>query len=88
MHSDDPSHPDDGSDEKVLILPLGEESKKITQTLSNDSARQVLELLTDKPMSASEIARELGCPTPNGQVQSECADRIRAYHNQADEMER
>ena len=64
MDSDDPSHPDGDSDDKVLILPLGEESKKITQTLSNDSARQVLELLTDKPMSASEIACELGAPLP------------------------
>jgi DNA-binding transcriptional ArsR family regulator len=62
MHPDDLSHPDDGSDEKVLILPLGEESKKITQTLSNDSARQVLELLADKPMSASDIAEELDIP--------------------------
>ena len=62
MDSDDPSHPDGDSDEKVLILPLGEESKKITRTLSNDSARQVLELLADKPMSASEIAEELEIP--------------------------
>jgi len=62
MHPDDPSHPDGGSDEKVLILPLGEESKKITRTLSNDSARRVLELLADKSMSASEIACELDIP--------------------------
>ena len=62
MHSDDPSHPDDAGGEKVLILPLGEESKKITQTLSNDSARRVLELLTDNAMSASEIACELDTP--------------------------
>ena len=62
MHSDDPSHPDDAGSEKVLILPLGEESKKITRTLSNDSARQVLELLADKPMSASDIAGELDIP--------------------------
>ncbi|NIA09514.1 MAG: helix-turn-helix domain-containing protein [Nitrospiraceae bacterium] len=62
MHSDRLPHPDSGSDEKVLILPLGEESKKITQTLSNDSARQVLELLADKPMSTSEIAEELDTP--------------------------
>jgi predicted transcriptional regulator len=62
MHSDDPSHPDDAGGEKVLILPLGEESKKITQTLSNDSARQVLELLTDQAMSASEIACKLDTP--------------------------
>jgi predicted transcriptional regulator len=62
MYSDDPSHPDDVGGENVLILPLGEESKKITQALSNDSARQVLELLIDKAMSASEIACELDAP--------------------------
>ena len=62
MHPPDPSYPDSESDEKVLILPLGEESKKITQTLSNDSARQVLELLADEPMSASDIAEKLEIP--------------------------
>ena len=62
MHPPDPSQPDRESDEKVLILPLGEESKKITQTLSNDSARQVLELLADEPMSASNIAEKLKTP--------------------------
>jgi DNA-binding transcriptional ArsR family regulator len=62
MHPPDPPRPDSESDEKVLILPLGEESKKITQTLSNDSARQVLELLADEPMSASDIAEKLEIP--------------------------
>ena len=62
MHSDDPSHPDEVGGEKVLILPLGEKSKKITRTLSNDSARQVLELLIDKAMSASEITKEMDVP--------------------------
>ena len=54
--------PDDDDTEKVLILPLGEESKKVTKVLSNDSARQMLELLVDKPMSASEVSEELGVP--------------------------
>ncbi len=62
MHPSDLQRPDSESDEKVLILPLGEESKKITQTLSNDSARQVLELLADEPMSASDIAEKLEIP--------------------------
>jgi DNA-binding transcriptional ArsR family regulator len=53
---------DNDADEKVLILPLGEESKKVTKVLSNDSARQVLELLADNPMSASDIAEELEIP--------------------------
>lgn len=67
-HTDD-AHGDGHSDsrgddrcEKVVILPLGDESKKITQTLSSDSARHVLESLAEKPMSASELACELEIP--------------------------
>lgn len=48
--------------EKVLILPLSEDSKKITQILSNDKAMKVLEILTDKPMSATDVAEKLGMP--------------------------
>jgi predicted transcriptional regulator len=50
------------SEEKLLILPLGEESKKITQVISNDTARQVIELLADAPLSASDIAERLHSP--------------------------
>ncbi len=49
-------------EEKLLILPLGEESKKITQVISNDTARQVIELLADAPLSASDIAERLQSP--------------------------
>ncbi len=49
-------------DEKLLILPLGEESKKITQVISNDTARQIIELLADAPLSASDIAEQLQTP--------------------------
>ena len=48
--------------EKLLILPLGEESKKITQVISNDTARQIIELLADAPLSASDIAYRLQAP--------------------------
>lgn len=50
------------SSEKVLILPLSEDSKKITQILSNDKAMKVLEILTDKPMSATDVAEKMGMP--------------------------
>jgi predicted transcriptional regulator len=50
------------SSEKVLILPLNEGSKKITQILSNDKAMKVLEILTDKPMSATDVAEKLAMP--------------------------
>jgi len=52
----------DPSEEKILILPLGEESKKITQVISNDTARQIIELLADAPLSASDIAGRLQVP--------------------------
>ncbi|SDF43828.1 Helix-turn-helix domain-containing protein [Methanolobus vulcani] len=50
------------SSEKVLILPLSEDSKKITQLLSNEKAMKMLEILADKPMSASDVAEELDMP--------------------------
>src|SRR5574341_292259 len=49
-------------EEKLLILPLGEESKKITQVISNDTARQIIELLADAPLSASDISERLQAP--------------------------
>ncbi|MCZ7362286.1 MAG: winged helix-turn-helix domain-containing protein [Candidatus Methanoperedens sp.] len=57
-----PENESDKSDEKLLILPLGEESKKITQVISNDTARQIIELLADAPLSASDIAERLHVP--------------------------
>ncbi|MCX9025434.1 MAG: winged helix-turn-helix domain-containing protein [Candidatus Methanoperedens sp.] len=56
-----PDNEKDGN-EKLLILPLGEESKKITQVISNDTARQIIELLADAPLSASDIAERLQAP--------------------------
>src|SRR3990170_999353 len=57
-----PENESDKGDEKLLILPLGEESKKITQVISNDTARQIIELLADAPLSASDIAERLQTP--------------------------
>ncbi|MBN2110260.1 MAG: helix-turn-helix transcriptional regulator [Methanosarcinaceae archaeon] len=50
-----------GSD-KVLILPLNEGSKRITQILSNDRAMKVLEILADEPMSATDLAERMETP--------------------------
>ena len=50
-------------DEKLLILSLNDEnSKKISQISSNDTARNILEAVASKPLSASEIAEKLGVP--------------------------
>ena len=50
-------------DEKLLILPLNDKnSKKITQIISSDTARNILEAVTSEPLSTSEIAEKLGIP--------------------------
>jgi len=50
-------------DEKLLILPLNDKnSKKITQIISSDTARNILEAVTSEPLSSSEIAEKLGIP--------------------------
>ncbi|WP_462273658.1 ArsR/SmtB family transcription factor [Methanohalophilus sp.] len=52
----------DDNTEKVLVLPLNEDSRKITQTLSNEKSLKILELLARQPMSATSIAEELDMP--------------------------
>ena len=53
---------DINNSEKLLVLPLGEDSKKITQVISNDTAREIIELLAEHSMSASDIAKKLNVP--------------------------
>ncbi len=57
---DDTEDDTENGTEKVVVLPLNEDSKKITQTLSNDKSMKILGLLAEKPMSATEISKELG----------------------------
>ncbi|NJD53893.1 MAG: winged helix-turn-helix transcriptional regulator [Candidatus Methanoperedens sp.] len=57
-----PENEKNPGEEKLLILPLGDASKKITQVISNDTARQIIELLADTPLSASDIAQSLHVP--------------------------
>lgn len=53
----------DADDEKLLILPLNDKnSKKISQIISNDTARNILEVIASQPLSASEIAEKLAIP--------------------------
>ncbi|WP_048198289.1 ArsR/SmtB family transcription factor [Methanocella arvoryzae] len=58
-------------DDKMLIVPLGEESKIITQTIANDTARKILELLAESPMSTSNIAKKLDIPLTTAQYNIE-----------------
>jgi len=51
---------------KFLLLSLDQkESKSLAQTLSNDTARKILDYLTEKEeASASEISKKLNIPLP------------------------
>jgi DNA-binding transcriptional ArsR family regulator len=50
-------------DEKLLILPLNDKnSKKLSQIISNDTARNVLEAIASQSLSASQIADKLDIP--------------------------
>ncbi len=47
---------------KLLILPLGEQSKRLTQVISNETAMKILELLAESPLSTSQISELLNLP--------------------------
>ncbi|MGB9926932.1 MAG: ArsR/SmtB family transcription factor [Methanosarcina sp.] len=49
-------------DNRVLVLPVNGDSRKLTQILSNETSLKILELLGNKSMSASKIAEELHLP--------------------------
>jgi DNA-binding MarR family transcriptional regulator len=60
---DDLAEDADTDDEKLLILPLNDKnSKKISQIISSDTARDILEAIASAPRSTSEIAEQLGIP--------------------------
>jgi len=40
---------------KIIVMPLDDNSKEISQVLANDTARKILSLLSDKPMTLTEI---------------------------------
>jgi predicted transcriptional regulator len=62
---------DEKRDDVLLVLPLGDESKLITQTIANDTARQILELLAEGAMSTSSIAKRLDIPLTTAQYNVE-----------------
>ncbi|AKB26549.1 putative transcriptional regulators [Methanosarcina sp. MTP4] len=65
-HLNGPGFPDGEeireSGDRVMVLPVNEDSRKITQTLSNETSLKVLELLGKKSLSATDIAEELKIP--------------------------
>ncbi len=49
----------DNPEEKLLILQLSEDSRKIARLLSNETSIKILKLLNKKSMSAGDLADEL-----------------------------
>lgn len=49
----------DNSEEKLLILQLSEDCKRIARLLSNETSIRILNLLYKKAMSAGDLAEEL-----------------------------
>jgi len=49
-------------DNRVLVLPVNGDSRKLTQILSNETSLKILELLGKTSMSATNIAEELNLP--------------------------
>ena len=49
-------------DNRVLVLPVNGDSRKLTQVLSNETSLKILEILGKKSMSATNIAEELNLP--------------------------
>lgn len=58
-------------DDKLLVVPLGQESKILTQTISNDTAMQIMGLMADGPMSTSAVAEKLSIPLTTAQYNIE-----------------
>ena len=71
--NEDKENKDDiNDDEKLLILPLNDKSsKKISQVISNDTAREILGALTDEPQSTTDVAEKLGIPLTTAQYNIE-----------------
>jgi ArsR family transcriptional regulator, arsenate/arsenite/antimonite-responsive transcriptional repressor len=49
----------DNKEEKLLILQLSEDSKKVARLLSNETSIRVLKMLDKRSMSAGDLANEL-----------------------------
>jgi predicted ArsR family transcriptional regulator len=49
----------DSTEEKLLIMQLSEDSKKIARLLSNETSIRILKLLDKRSMSAGDLADEL-----------------------------
>ena len=53
---------ENSKDKKLIITPLDENTKKISQVLANDTCRKILDVLAEDPLSSSQISEKLNLP--------------------------
>ncbi|MEL4305357.1 hypothetical protein [Methanococcoides sp. LMO-2] len=58
--------------DKFLILPISEGSRTVTEVLSKEGSFRILEVLSEDPLSVSEISQRTGLPFV------EVEDKVRA----------
>ena len=47
---------------KVIVLPFDEDSKNIIKALNNETARRILEVVSEEPSSISQLSEKLSLP--------------------------
>ncbi len=52
---------------KIIVMPLDDNSKEISQVLANDTARKILSLLSERSMTLTEICAELEIALSTGE---------------------
>ncbi len=52
---------------KIIVMPLDDNSKEISQVIANDTARKILSLLSERSMTLTEICAELEIPLSSGE---------------------
>ena len=48
--------------DKFLILPISEGSRTVTEVLSKEGSFRILEMLSEDPLSVSELSQRTGLP--------------------------
>ena len=53
---------ENSKDKKLIITPLDDSTKKISQVLANDTCRAILDAVSNEPLSSSQISEKLNHP--------------------------
>jgi DNA-binding transcriptional ArsR family regulator len=61
---------------KVVIVPLGEKSGEVNSVLANETARKILNLISDEPLSAMPIAYKLNLAINTAQYNLERLEAV------------